>query len=151
MVRPTSRSAREDGPPTSFPEGPPSSMPWDHSFTLQAVMQMQKDLGVLSEKIDRMREDFVESKSDGKETRGKLSEVKESIASFKGAMKVFGGLYALALVLMAAFLAWYLRPATPAPVASVTTAVQSSSPEKVGLKEGAAEATPVVNAVPLGR
>jgi hypothetical protein len=57
-----------------------------------------------------MKERFTDLKSEVKENAIKLSEVKSSIDSFKGAMKVLGGFYALALVLVAAFLAWYLRP-----------------------------------------
>lgn len=98
-----------EGPPTSFPEGPPSSMPWDHSFTLQAVMQMQKDLGVLGEKIERMREDLGELKGDGKETRDQLVEVQRSMSSAQGAMKILGGVFALALVIIAAVLAWMFK------------------------------------------
>lgn len=109
MARAASRgSARGEGPPTSFPEGPPSSMPFDHSFTLQAVMQMQKDLGILGEKIDRMRFDLGELKDDGKETRKGLLEVQRSISSARGAMKVLGGLFTVALVVFGAVLAWLL-------------------------------------------
>lgn len=102
-------TATGEGPPTSFPEGPPSSMPWDHSFTLQAVMQMQKDLGVLGEKIDRMRVDIGELKNDGKETRDQLVGVQKSISSAQGAMKILSGLFALALVIFAAVLAWMFK------------------------------------------
>ena len=49
-------------------------------------------------------------KTDNKESSANFRELKGSIDSFKGAIKVLGGIYALALVLIAAFLTWYLRP-----------------------------------------
>lgn len=110
----------EKGPPASYPEGDPQGAPWDHSFTLQAVMQMQKDLGILGEKIDRMREDHADAKADGAKTRDKLADVEKSIASAQGALKVFGPLYALLLVVIAAFLAWFLRPVPVTPLSAVT-------------------------------
>ena len=118
-----------------MPEGTPSlASPTDHSFTLQAVMQMQKELGVLGAKIDGMRDDLGDLKTDGKETRDKLGGVKEDIASFKGAIKVFGLIYALALVLLGAFLAWYLRqpsqPSPPAPTMAVSPSPQPVAPQK---------------------
>ncbi len=45
------------GPPTAFPSGNPPAAPFDHSFTLQAVMELQKSVAVLGEKIDRMSDD----------------------------------------------------------------------------------------------
>ncbi|HYI39518.1 MAG TPA: hypothetical protein VE053_04280 [Allosphingosinicella sp.] len=112
----------------------------DHSWTLQAVMQMQKDLGVLGEKIDRMRDDFGDFKTDGKETHAKLIEVQKSIASAEGALKVFGRIYALALVIVAALLAWFLRPTPPAPV--VVAPPTAIVPPEGSSKGGPAEAAP---------
>lgn len=80
-----------------------------------------------------IKERISDVKADGKETSKKLGEVKESIDSFKGAMKVFGGIYALALVLVAAFLAWFLRPVSPAPApvspSTVVPSQQGSGPQ----------------------
>lgn len=43
------------GAPTSMPEGTPSlASPTDHSFTLQAIMEMNKTLGVLSAKVENL-------------------------------------------------------------------------------------------------
>lgn len=64
-----------------------------------------------------IKERFAELKSDMKQTSDKVSNLKESIDSFKGAMKVVGGLYALVLIVIGAFLAWYLRPIPTPPVA----------------------------------
>jgi hypothetical protein len=78
-----------------------------------------------------MKERVADIKSDAKESNKQVSGVTESIASFKGAMKVFGGIYALALVLVAAFLAWYLRPDTPAPSSPVPAPVTIAQPPQV--------------------
>ena len=57
MARPRATGPSRDGPPVSFPEGTPGMTGYDHSFTLQAVMEMNKTLGGLGEKIDRLRAD----------------------------------------------------------------------------------------------
>lgn len=102
-----SQSGRGFGTPSSMPEGTPAlASPSDHSWTLQAIMQMQKDLGVLGEKIDRLRDDFVDVKTEGTKTRDTLGEVEKSIAAARGGMKVMTGLFALSLVVLAAVLAW---------------------------------------------
>lgn len=144
-----SKTGQGQGPPVSLPEGNPQTSSMDHSWTLQAVMQMQKDLGVLGEKIDRMRDDFGEIKADNKETSLKLIEVQKSIASAEGALKVFGRIYALALVIVAALLAWFLRPYPPpsTPPPNEITGVSSGTSRQLQRpqEEGAAEATPVVD------
>lgn len=94
-------------------------------------MQMQKDLGVLGEKIDRMREDFVDQKKDGKEVRDKLVDVEKSISGFEGSFKAYGRLYALVLVIVAALLAWFLRPITPPSIPASPTVAQPSQSEGV--------------------
>jgi hypothetical protein len=151
MRPPRGRSGQdsEEGSPTGSPKGNPSERDrgFDHSFTLQAVMQMQKDLGVLGEKIDRLRDDFGELKTDAKENRNKLTEVKESIATFKGALIIIGGLYTLVLVILGAFLAWY-KPAPTAPISTAAPAAVAPQQEVPSEKNGAAEATPVVDPVP---
>jgi hypothetical protein len=82
---------------------------------VDGLIKSVEKIGPAFEKsADRQSADFkeriAEVKIDLKEGTVKLSEVKTSIDSFKGAMKVFGGIYAFALVVTAAFLAWYLRP-----------------------------------------
>lgn len=70
------RPAAERGSPITMPQGNPSSAaPFDHSFTLQAVMELQKTVAVLGEKIDRMSADTraIESKVDGVE--GKVDKL----------------------------------------------------------------------------
>lgn len=61
------------------------------------------------------KERLAEIKADIKEIVVKQGEMKETIDSFKGAVKVMNRIYALALVVMGAVLAWYLRPSSPAP------------------------------------
>jgi hypothetical protein len=54
-------SRKDSGTPSSMPEGTPSlASPTDHSFTLQAIMEMKGTLGELAAKIDRMRDDVGE-------------------------------------------------------------------------------------------
>ena len=52
-------SLKGAGSPASMPEGTPSlASPTDHSWTLQAVMDMQRSVGVLCEKVDRLSSDI---------------------------------------------------------------------------------------------
>jgi hypothetical protein len=78
-----------------------------------------------------VKERIADLKSDVKDNATKLSDMKTSIDAFKGAMKVFGGIYAFVLMVMAAFLAWYLRPA-PLPNAQLQqiSASQTAAPTK---------------------
>lgn len=98
------------------------------------VASFEKLSPTFEKAIDRhagdTKERFVELKSEAKETREKLQDVKESIATFKGAMKIFGGLYALALIVFGAFLTWYLRPAPP--TAPKNDGVATALPPSVG-------------------
>lgn len=96
------RSAQTTSAPTSMPEGTPAVMV-DQSFTLQAIMEMQKELGVLGQKIEGMWADLRDFKSEGKETRDKLTEVEKSLSWFKGVRAVLGVLFALALVVVGAY------------------------------------------------
>jgi hypothetical protein len=76
----------------------------DQSFTLQAIMEMQKELGVLGQKIEGMRGDLRDFKAEGKETRDKLVEVEKSLSWFKGVRAVLGLLFAIALMVAGAYL-----------------------------------------------
>lgn len=86
------------------------------------------DVAKLSERIDNLIGRVSDLKADGKEAREKSDKMKESIDSFRGAMKVMGGIYAFALVLVAAFLAWFLKP-VPAPVVAMPTAPLTAAPQ----------------------
>ena len=63
--------------------------PTDHSWTLQAVMEMQKTLGTFTAKIDRLCEDV-----SGLDT--KVSDLQHKVSFVKGAVWVIGILVALA-------------------------------------------------------
>lgn len=109
MARP--RDVGNQGAPRDGPRGnPPRDL-----HPVADIRLVITDVAKLTERIDNLIDRVSDLRTDGKETRDKLYDVKESIASFKGAMKVFGGLYALALVLVAAFLTWYLRPGPQLP------------------------------------
>ena len=61
-----------------------------HDFTLQAVMEMQRTLGEMSSKLDRVVADV---KSHGE----KLDTIRSQISFVKGALWVLGGLMAIAI------------------------------------------------------
>lgn len=128
-----------DATPEDFAQGTPRDLhaTSDIRFVMRETATLTERIEGLSKAIDKLGTSFEKSldrhsadlkerlselRTDHKETTTKLGVAKESIDSFKGAMKVFGGLYALALVLTAAFLAWYLRPTAVAPTASAPTA-----------------------------
>jgi hypothetical protein len=84
MVRPSQKDAPQEITPKSFPETPPRFQQHGHDFTLQAVMEMQKSLGDLSSKTDRL---IADSKSQGE----KLDSVRMTMHWVAGgaAMLVF--------------------------------------------------------------
>ena len=49
------RREQDDGTPKDFPQTTPPPQPLDYSFTLQAVMELQKSTGQLKESIDQLR------------------------------------------------------------------------------------------------
>jgi hypothetical protein len=79
----------------------PSTPMLDHSFTLQAVMELQKSVAELSTKTERLIRD-VENQV------AKIDEVRHQISFVRGAVWVIGGLSAL-LVLASAGVALYAR------------------------------------------
>lgn len=98
----------------------------DHSFTLQAIMELQKSVSQLGAKVDRLVGD-VDKQS------GKLSDLDKSIDRFKTAFWVGGGILALVVPIIAGMFWWSIgdkindlknaRPpiATPAPPSSKPT------------------------------
>lgn len=57
-MAPRGTSGGRETTPSRLPEGTPSlASPMDHSFTLQAVMDLTKTVSVLTEKVDRLRDD----------------------------------------------------------------------------------------------
>lgn len=105
MVR-GGRDQRSAGTPSSMPEGTPAlASPTDHSFTLQAIMEMQKTVGVLCEKVERLSTDI--SGLDGRiETFGeKLDKVRLWQARVSTAAIVVAAVAGLAWTLIT-FIPW---------------------------------------------
>lgn len=86
------------GPPTSFPEGTPPVPTQDHSFTLQAVMEMKRDLGVLIERIDRMRDDVSAMGVKVDATASKVDGINLKLAWLAG---ICAGITAIVLIVWA--------------------------------------------------
>lgn len=85
------RAGQEGEPPTQFANVvPPASPMMDHSFTLQAIMDLKGTVASLGTKIDRLIDDV------GKHA-DKIDIVRHQISFVKGAMWVIGGLLALTL------------------------------------------------------
>ena len=63
---------QESGPPPRIPEGPPVRSPDDHSFLLQAMFEVQKSVGQMSQAITTLQDEF-------KEQRGKLDSLRYTV------------------------------------------------------------------------
>jgi hypothetical protein len=74
--------------PKEFPNVTPQSAMVDHSFTLQAVMELQKSVAELATKTDRLIKDV-----EGQGT--KIDAVRHQISFVKGAVSVIGGILAM--------------------------------------------------------
>jgi hypothetical protein len=85
------------GPPAEAPAGTPAATPMtDHSFTLQAVMDLKGTVASLATKVDRLIEDV------GKQG-DKIDTVQHQISFVRGAVWVIGGLLAIALAAAAIY------------------------------------------------
>jgi hypothetical protein len=128
-----------DAPPQEFAAVQPRDL-----HPVADIRLVITDVAKLTERIDNLIVRVGELRTDGKETRDKLDEVKDAVASFKGAMKIVASLYALALVLTGVFFTWYLKQSvlTQAPASQV---VAAQSQEAAGQEKGGAEATPVAD------
>jgi hypothetical protein len=89
---PRGESSRETVP-TSFPETTPRFAQPGYDFTLQAVVEMQRSLGELSAKTDRLITD-VKSQGD------KIDSVRMRLAWLAGGAAVLGFLVAIGLGLV---------------------------------------------------
>ncbi len=90
MVKMPRQTSQSETVPTSFPETPPRFSSPTHDFTLQAVIEMQRSLGELSAKTDRLIAD-VKSQGD------KIDTVRMRFSWVAGGAAVVGFLIALLL------------------------------------------------------
>jgi hypothetical protein len=86
--------------PKDFANVTPPPQMLDHSFTLQAVMELQKSVVELATKTDRLIKDV-----EGQGT--KIDDVRHQITFVKGALWVFGGLLTLAGIVIAGLRLFY--------------------------------------------
>ena len=92
----SSNAPKGSGTPSSMPEGTPAlASPSDHSWTLQAVMEMNKTVGILVEKVDRLSADIstLDTKIEG--FGGKLEKVRHWQTMATTAAIVIGGVAGL--------------------------------------------------------
>ncbi len=114
MVRPSGgrgRAPERDEAPTDQPDVPPSRyQPQTHDFTLQAIIEVQRSVGDLCAKVDRLVTDV------GKHGE-KISDLRETLSFLRGVVWVFG-ILGLLVVPVATWLLNRNFPASPpAPVA----------------------------------
>ena len=93
--------AAESAPERAAPLDKPETIalgpgPGDQSFVLQAILQVQRELGAVGAKLDRVI-------ADTSEHGRKLDEVQRSLSVVRG------GFYALVSVGILALLGWLLR------------------------------------------
>jgi hypothetical protein len=149
-----------DVPPEDFAQVPPRNLhdTSDIRFVMVEMGKLTERLDGLVAAVDKlppaieksaekhtadMKERFVEVKADLKESREKIQGLANDISAFKGGLKTAHLFYALALVAFGAFLTWYLRSPPQAPAPQASTGIVET-----GTTQGAAEAAPVVDAVP---
>ena len=96
MAKAPRQEPSREAAPTSFAETTPRFAQQGHDFTFQAVIEMQRSIGELSAKTDRLVSDV---KSQGE----KIDGVRIRLAWVAGAAAVVGFLIALALGLMRVF------------------------------------------------
>jgi len=97
------RNESGESVPTSFAETTPKAYTQSgHDFTLQAVMEMQRTLGEMSSKLDRVVAD-VKSHGD------KLDTIRSQISFVKGGLWVLGALVAFAITGVTAYLRYVPR------------------------------------------
>ncbi len=93
-----------EGAPQELPQGSPRDLHPTSDIRFVIV-----EVAKLTERIDHLIDRHSELKSDAKETHGKLIEIEKSISFVRGAIWVFGGIFALALVILGAVVAWKLH------------------------------------------
>ena len=155
---PPRRGADQDqGAPRELPQGTPRDLhpTSDIRFVMTEVAALTERVNGLITTVDKLtpafekaldkqsadvKERIADLKADGTKTRDKLVEVEKNISSFEGSVRVFGKIYALALVVVAALLAWFLKPVTP-PTAAADQTTSSLSDDAAPQENAVAEAT----------
>jgi hypothetical protein len=130
--------------PRDFPDTEPQELHptnnirfvmWETAKLTERVESLTKAIDSLGPAFEKAldkhaldtKERIADLRTEVKDAGVKFGSMKEGIDSFKGAMKVYEGLYALALVFVAAFLAWYLRPEVAAPTATTASPIVTPS------------------------
>jgi len=104
-----------------MPEVPPSRyQAGTHDFTLQAVMEMQKGVGELTAKTERLIAD-VKGQSD------KVGELRDTLIWLKGAVAVIG----LIGLVIAPLLTWFLDHNFPAPAPTISLSASAPAQQSV--------------------
>jgi hypothetical protein len=93
MVKSPKQSSQNEIAPTSYPETTPRFAQPGHDFTLQAIIEMQRTLGELSAKTDRLMTD-VKSQGD------KIDKVRLRLSWVAGGAAVVGFFVAVLLVVL---------------------------------------------------
>jgi hypothetical protein len=102
-VTPRERDRGQEGPPQEFGKTtPPIYQGADYSFTLQAVFEIQKAVGKLTEAVENL-------KSEAKQQGEKLDAVRNDVHAAKAVIRVVGA----ALILFFGFLGWVIYEALP--------------------------------------
>lgn len=124
------QSARGAGQPPRQPEGTPErAAPFDHSFTLQAVMELQKTVAVLGEKIDRMTTDVSGISASVEATNDKLDKLKHWQTIVTGGALAVAALAGI-IWSVVTFVPWDRIRIEPASSAQVDQAAQAKGSEK---------------------
>lgn len=87
----------ETSVPTEMASVPPQTPMLDHSFTLQAIMELKGSFGVLLTKTDRLI-------SDVKDQGEKIDQLRHQVTFVRGALWVVGAILVAAIGLAT----WYL-------------------------------------------
>jgi hypothetical protein len=101
VVKPRDTATSAQGPPQHYPETTPQTYPGsDYSFTLQAVMEMQKAVGSLTEAVAALKQQAIQQDT-------KLGEVAKDVHTVKITARVIGVVLAGAV----AFAGWSIGKA----------------------------------------
>jgi hypothetical protein len=89
----------EQGSPTEEPRGPPRDL-----HPIADIRFVITELATLGQKIENLAEKISEMKSEQKDGRDRLHSIEKGVAFVKGALWVFGGIFAIMLVILGVLL-----------------------------------------------